>query len=214
MVVPSICCHGLAQLLARRRHVRAGCGHRIACVGRALRPKWPPSAIKLPRRCKSSSAVRAACSRCSICARNSWPCANSPRTWRTARARSASAFSSAIFASAGSSRSSGWPASTSCVSSTLSERHRAGDFAGHLHDIAIHVAIIGCFQNTGRRGTNSRHRAGRPTGPLILSQIIPNAARARGAARGGRRRRRGRRGGRCRSLVRVFRVHGVTRVKT
>ena len=32
-----------------------------------------PSAINVPRRCKSSSAVRAACSRCVICARNSWP---------------------------------------------------------------------------------------------------------------------------------------------
>ena len=135
---------GLAQLLARGRDVRARGGDRIARVrelfggDRAVRQSPP-------RRFKSSSAVRSACSRWSICARSSLLCANRPRTWRTARARSASALATAIFASAGSSSSSGCPALHALGVVDVQRQHRAGHLARHLHHVAVDVGIVGGF---------------------------------------------------------------------
>ena len=155
---------GLAQLLARRGDVRARGGHRIARMRElfggdgAVRDAVRRGAASHRPRC--APPVRAA----SICARSSLLCANRPRTWRTARARSASALATAIFASAGSSSSSGWPALHELGVVHIQRQHRARDFARHLHHIAVDVGIVGAIRSSGRRGTSTRRsRARRST---------------------------------------------------
>ena len=199
MVVPSICatvwlnCSRAAATLARV----------VVTASRACESssaEMAPSAIKPPRRCKSSSAVRSACSRCSICARNSWPCANRPRTWRTARARSASAFCLGDFrirrieleqrlAGLDELRVVHIRATAPCPALRWSP-------APHRRSRSRHR----CFRNSGRRKTSSRRSQDRPSSTTAPKPNSPKAARAAARRCGMRQRVAG--------VVGIVGVHG------